>query len=78
MAKVKVVLKPAGMAALLKSDDVGAFIEGIARGRAPSGSAVSRIVGRSRQNVRVADNSRGALDRDARTGHQSRVLGGRR
>lgn len=73
MAKSKVVvrLNSAGMGALLKSEAVGAHIEGIARSRA-GGQEVSRIVGRSRQNIRI----HGDLHGDAQTGSLTRTLGG--
>lgn len=72
MAKnVRIVLNSAGVAALLKSEKVGAYVEGIARGRA-GGKEVTRIVGRSRQNVRI----HGDLNDDAQTGSLTRSLGG--
>ena len=75
MAKVRIVLNRAGMAALLKSDEVGAAIESAARRVAPPGTVVTRQVGASRQNIRIEDTERGSLDREAKTGHLSRVLG---
>lgn len=71
MAKVEVKLNSVGVDALLKSGGVGSFIEGLARGRA-GGRRVSRVVGRSRQNVRI----HGGLDDDAKNGSLSRLLGG--
>lgn len=75
MATVRIRLNSPGMAALLKSDAVGAPIEAAARRAAPAGATVSRIVGKSRQNIRIEDTTRGALDREAKTGHLSRSLG---
>lgn len=75
MAKVHVVLNRAGVRELLQSDQVGAYIESLVSPLAPSGTVVSRVVGRSRQNVRVTDPSEDALDREANTGHLSRILG---
>lgn len=71
MAKVKVKLNSPGMDALLKSEAVGAHIEGIAKRRA-RGNRVSRIVGKSRQNVRI----HGTLDGDAQSGGLTKFLGG--
>ena len=71
MSKVKVQLHSKGVAALLKSESVGAYIERIAQGRA-GGKRVSRIVGKSRQNVRI----HGSLDDDAKTGGLTKSLGG--
>lgn len=76
MAKVRIKLNSPGVAALLTSEAVGAHIEGIARSRAPEGTVVSRIVGKTRANVRIEDPARDALDRDAKTGHLTRALGG--
>lgn len=75
MAKVRVTLNRAGVGALLKSDEVGARLESAARAVAPSGTTVTRQVGRSRQNIRIEDSSDDALDREAKTGHLSRALG---
>ena len=75
MAKVRIVLNSAGMAALLKSDEVGAAIESAARRVAPPGTVVSRQVGATRVNVRIEDPASGSLDREAKTGRLSRVLG---
>lgn len=75
MAQVRVVLNRAGMRALLQSEEVGRAIEAAARGAAPAGTTVSRVVGQTRQNVRIADESRDGLDREAKTGHLSRALG---
>lgn len=75
MAKVEVRLFSPGMSALLKSDGVGAALEDAARSAAPDGTIVSRQVGRTRQNIRIEDESRGALHREAQTGHLTRALG---
>ncbi len=75
MATTRFVLNRAGMRALLQSEEVGAAIESAARAVAPSGTGVSRQVGRTRQNIRIEDDSDDALDREAQTGHLSRALG---
>lgn len=75
MVKVRFVPNRAGMRALLQSDEVGSAIEAAARRAAPSSTTVSRQVGQTRQNIRVEDSSEDALDREAQTGHLSRVLG---
>lgn len=75
MARVRVELNRAGVGALLKSDEVGAALEAAARAAAPTGSVVSRQVGRTRQNIRIADESSDAMDREASSGHLSRALG---
>lgn len=75
MAKVRVVLNRAGISALLKSSEVGDHLEGLAKAAAPAGTEVTNIVGRTRRNIRIADHSRDALDRESKTGHLSRALG---
>lgn len=75
MAKTRFVLNRAGVSALLKSDELGAAIEAAARRAAPAGTVVSRQVGKTRQNIRIEDESHGALDREAKTGHLTRALG---
>lgn len=75
MATVRVVLDHRGMDALLKSEEVGAVLEAAARRAAPAGTVVSRQVGKTRQNIRIEDESRDALDHEAKTGHLSRALG---
>lgn len=68
---VEVRLNSPGIDALLKSEEVGAFIEGIAR-RQAGGKQVSRMVGKSRQNIRI----HGDLDSDAKSGDLTKTLGG--
>lgn len=75
MATVVFVPNPRGIRALLQSDDVGSPLEAAARAAAPPGTIVSRVVGRTRQNVRIEDPSSDALDREATTGHLTRALG---
>lgn len=75
MAKFRFVINRAGVGALLKNE-AGDYVEKIAKGRAGEGLVVSRQAGRTRANVRVEDPSTDALDREAKTGHLSRVLGG--
>lgn len=75
MAKVEVRLYSAGMAALLKSEGVGRVLEDAARSAAPAGTIVSRQVGRTRQNIRIEDESSDAMHREAQSGHLTRALG---
>ena len=75
MAKVKFVANRQGLAALLRSDQVGQALEDAARQAAPPGTVVSRVVGRTRQNVRIADESGHAVDKEAKSGHLTRALG---
>lgn len=67
----RVVMLSPGASALLKSERVGSYIEGLARARA-GGREVSRVVGQSRQNTRI----HGDLNEDAQSGSLQRVLGG--
>lgn len=75
MATVRFVRNQPGIRALLQSDEVGAVLEDAARDAAPTGTVVSRIVGRTRQNVRIEDESPDAMHREAQTGHLTRALG---
>lgn len=75
MAKTRFVLNRAGVRALLQSEEVGARIEAAARAVAPAGTVVSRQVGKTRQNIRIEDESDDALDCEATTGHLTRALG---
>lgn len=75
MATVRFVPSRAGISAVLKSDEVGAAIEVAARAAAPGGTVVSRIVGRTRQNIRIEDESIDALHREAEGGHLTGALG---
>lgn len=71
----KFVINPAGMRQLLQSEDIGRALEAAARAVAPPDLIVSRLVGRTRQNIRITDESWGAMDREAQTGHLTRLLG---
>lgn len=75
MATTRFTINRAGIRALLQSEEIGSVIEAAARTAAPSGSIVSRQTGRTRQNIRIEDPDRAALDREAKTGHLSRALG---
>ncbi len=75
MAKVRFVRSSAGIRAMLQSEEVGKALEAAARKAAPPDTIVSRVVGRSRQNIRIADESPDGLDREAKTGHLTRALG---
>lgn len=75
MAKVRFVPNRAGIGMMLKSDEIGAYIESIARSRAEDSMVVTRVVGRTRQNIRVLDPARDALAREAESGHLTRILG---
>ena len=75
MATVRFVRSVPGIRALLQSDEVGAVLEDAARDAAPTGTIVSREVGRTRQNVRIEDDSRDAMSREAQSGHLTRALG---
>ena len=75
MAKARFVLNRAGIGALLRGE-AGDYVERIARANAGEGLVVSRVAGRTRANIRVEDPRDGSLDRNAKTGHLTRVLGG--
>lgn len=75
MATVRFVRNQPGIRALLQSDEVGVVLEDAARDAAPTGTVVSRQVGRTRQNIRIEDESSDAMHREAQSGHLTRALG---
>lgn len=76
MAKVKFVLNRKGVRSeILRSPEIAAVIRDAAESAAPSGTSVTTREGRTRTEVRIADNATDALVRESKEGHLSRILG---